>query len=86
MEYNIKNHHELFYTILKSIKIKSEEELDSYVHALIDIDESLVKINSLVDEIIKNEKNTDLIREKLWDIREEFRHIEYHINDAKLSE
>jgi hypothetical protein len=25
-------------------------------------------------------------KDKLWDIREEFRHVEYHLRDGKLTE
>jgi len=87
MEYNTKNNFNAIYNILKERNIIAHENLESYMHALIDIEESFINIYKIyLDEIIKNEENTDFIKEKIWDIREEFRHIQYHINDAKLTE
>ena len=87
MEYNFRNQHELFYVILQDIKYHKQDDLESYVHALLDIEESVNKIfNVLIKEILENEKNKEFIIEKIWEIREEFRHIDYHINDAKLTE
>ena len=39
----------------------------------------------LVPELVGTlDESPDAFKEKLWDIREEFRHIAYHIEDAGL--
>lgn len=87
MEYNTEKLDELLYAILKQMNVKPHDEIDSYIHALGDIKESIAKIYDVyLLEIIENKDNPEVIQEKLWDIREEFRHIEYHMHDAKLME
>ena len=62
------------------------EKADALVHALVDIEESVRKIYvELVPELVGTlDESPDAFKEKLWDIREEFRHIAYHIEDAGL--
>jgi len=62
------------------------EKADALVHALVDIEESVRKIYvELVPELVRTlDEPPDAFKEKLWDIREEFRHIAYHIEDAGL--
>jgi hypothetical protein len=87
MELYFKNKHKEFYTILEGNKYKEKEELESYVHALLDIEESIEKIfNFHIKNIIENGNNPEIIQDNIWDIREEFRHVYYHINDGKLIE
>lgn len=87
MESYFKNKHREFYTILEKSKCKEKEELESYVHALLDIEESIEKIyNVHIKNILENENDTETIQDIIWDIREEFRHIDYHINDAALTD
>jgi len=75
------------YKILQSQQIFKDEELDAYVHALVDINDSIDKIYSnYVNDILINSENKEAIINAIWDIREEFRHISYHIDDAKLTE
>jgi len=75
------------YEKLASVNYFSDKnELERFVHALTDIKESIDKIfNENVEEVC-NAKDMDTIKEKMWDIREDFRHISYHIEDAKLTE
>lgn len=87
MESYFKNHHEEFFSVIKNSNLKKQEELESYVHALLDIEEAMEKIYlQYAKKIIDNKGDADLIQDLLWDIREEFRHIEYHMNDGKLTE
>lgn len=87
MESYFKKHHQEFFSIVKRTNIRKREELESYVHALLDIEESMEKIYDLyAKKIIEIKGETESIQDVLWDIREEFRHIEYHINDGKLTE
>jgi hypothetical protein len=62
------------------------EKADALVHALVDIEESVRKIYvDLVPELVRSlDESPDKFKEKLWDIREEFRHVPYHIEDAGL--
>ena len=66
----------------KNLKIEKKEDL---LYSLIDIEESLKKI---YENILPNLATKDLSEEKfqdlLWDIREEFRHIDYHLHDSGL--
>jgi hypothetical protein len=84
---NFKKKHKELYTILEQKNYREKEELDSYVHALLDIEESIDKIfNVHIKSIIEHGNDSEIIQDKIWDIREEFRHIYYHINDGKLME
>ena len=87
MEYSNLNYSEILHSLLRRMNIKTNEEIDSFIHAIVDIEESFLKIYSIhIKEILDNQSNYDLIQDRLWEIREEFRHIDYHINDAKLTE
>ena len=79
------NQGELFKILLEKTKI-SAEDADRLSHSLTDISESFDKIyNQIIPKII-NETNKELTVELFWDIREQFRHIDYHIKDAELTE
>jgi hypothetical protein len=78
---------ETIYNILQKHKIYSDKDLDAYIHALVDIKESIDKIyNIYLENITNNTESKEKIVDSIWDIREEFRHINYHIEDAKLLE
>lgn len=64
------------------------ERADAIVHALVDIAESMEKLyGTLLPALMAalDEPNARF-KDRLWDIREEFRHVEYHLQDAKLTE
>lgn len=67
------------------IKHKILEEAEAFAYAIVNIKESMDKI---YDEILPKIINADLskfeLQDLIWDIREEFRHIDYHIKDGKL--
>jgi hypothetical protein len=67
-------------------RLGSRESVDALVHALVDIAESIEKVyGKIIPKILDEpEMASELLRERLWEIREEFRHIDYHIHDAKL--
>ena len=58
------------------------------VHALVDIAESMRKVYCalLPDLMASTSEPNDVFEDKMWDIRAEFRHIEYHMRDAKICE
>jgi hypothetical protein len=78
---------ELF-ELMKSRGLLEGEDIETVIHALIDISESVEKIyEELIPNILNaSDAKKDDLKDKLWDVREEFRHIEYHIKDAKLTD
>lgn len=67
--------------IYQTDKVKA----DSIVHALVDIEESLNNIyHKIIPQLFENSLKTTEIQDLLWDIREDFRHVDYHIHDADL--
>ncbi|MBY0578933.1 MAG: hypothetical protein K2P57_07805 [Burkholderiales bacterium] len=72
--------------LLDSIKRagRSQEDSEAWVHALIDIQNSYeVIFNKLLPEVLVRTESSRNEREILWDIREELRHVEYHLNDVE---
>jgi hypothetical protein len=72
--------------ILVSHKILNPDEAEALVYGLSEIAESIDTVYLKIVPQILSEKNHDDLQEKVWDLREEFRHIQYHINDGKLTE
>lgn len=63
---------------------RSQEDCETWVHALVDLQESYVKIfESFLPEALGINDSSRDKREILWDIREELRHIEYHLDDLE---
>lgn len=58
------------------------------MHALVDIAESMEKLYGtlLPALVVALDQSSDEFKDKLWDLREEFRHVEYHLRDAKLTD
>lgn len=87
MEYNDTNNLNDLFDVLQDHQVLAHDELETYIHALVDIKESLEKIyDEYIMNILKNKNKKELVIDNFWDIREEFRHIEYHMKDAKLTE
>jgi hypothetical protein len=64
----------------------NETNADNLSSALADISHSLVKVYSdLLPQLYKTSSRDQAV-ELLWEIKEEFRHIDYHIKDASLCE
>ena len=74
--------------LLISKNVTSREEAEAIVHALVDIAESAENVYcNLIPKVMSEpDASVDLIKERLWDIREEFRHIDYHVHDSRLTE
>jgi hypothetical protein len=63
---------------------RDQENSEAWVHALVDIQESYLRIfENLIPEALNQSVSSREKREVLWDIREEFRHIEYHLKDIE---
>jgi len=74
--------------LLKSKKLMRDDEADAVVHALCDIAESIERVYSeLVPALLASrDADAQLLKERLWDLREEFRHVDYHLHDGRLTE
>jgi hypothetical protein len=72
---------------LTKINSINEEKNEAIVHALVDIKESFEKIYlDIIPKLSVEGISEDQVQDLLWDIREEFRHIDYHIKDTDLLE
>jgi hypothetical protein len=73
--------------ILKTKANFSDEDLESYLYALIDISESISEIYSeIIPSILENKDiDSEKLDDLLVEIQANFKHIQYHIEDGKLS-
>ena len=63
---------------------RDQEDGEAWVHAFVDLEKSYdVIFNKLLPEMLAHTESTRSDQEILWDIREEFRHIEYHLRDVE---
>lgn len=63
---------------------RNQEDSEAWAHALVDIQNSYeIIFNKLLPEVLARTESSRNEREILWDIREELRHIEYHLNDVE---
>lgn len=74
------------YAKLDKAGIFEKEKLDSFIHSLVDIKASIDEIYNVYIPILLKNESGDSLEETIWDIREEFRHISYHIEDANLTD
>lgn len=72
--------------ILALHKVLNPEEAEALVYGLMEIAESVNKIYSQIIPEILSTQNNDALKDKVWDLREEFRHIQYHIDDGRLKD
>ncbi len=74
--------------LLVAEEIASQEDAAAVVYALVEIAESVEMVYGKLLPKILNESNAGQtsIKEQIWDLREEFRHIDYHIHDGRLTE
>ena len=72
------------FEILQSLR--SKEEAEAIAHAMTDIAESIreVYVTLLPGILAGTATGENDSKSLLWDIREAFRHIDYHIHDANL--
>ena len=72
--------------LLKAQGVMSEDQVDTFMHALLDIRESAVEIYDDYLPKLRQQLESDTVdvQETIWDIREACRHIDYHLRDAKL--
>lgn len=72
--------------LIKESQDVEPEKAEAIVHALIDIEESLDTIyNTTLPKLLDdNSLSPSDFQDLMWDIREQMRHIDYHIQDAEL--
>lgn len=80
--------HDEIASLASKLKMALSDDLaaESIAFAILEIAESAEKIYDVLLPELLASQSPDSIREKLWELREEFRHIEYHIQDGKLTE
>ncbi|HEY9720461.1 MAG TPA: hypothetical protein V6D47_00495 [Oscillatoriaceae cyanobacterium] len=78
---------ELLWVLAKTLKLEQERS-EAIAHALVDIQDSVQTIyGTLIPKLLASRSlPTADVLDVLWTIREEFRHVEYHIQDAGLLE
>ena len=59
------------------------EEIESIAHALVDIAESTVKIYEHLLPKLMQAVSQEETQNLIWEIRDEMRHIDYHIHDVE---
>jgi hypothetical protein len=66
----------------------SQEQAEGGVHALVDIAESMFEIYDVILPCLTSQpssgKSTLDLKDTLWELREELRHIDYHVHDSGL--
>ena len=74
------------YELLVIKNIKKAKQAEAWCSALRDIKESVDNIYlKIIPEILEHQdSDTDTLIDRVWDIREDFRHIQYHIDDGNL--
>ncbi len=75
--------------ILGKHNLLSSEQRASTLYALSEIAESMEKIFlQMIPRLASMgaESDVDAVKDALWDIREEFRHVQYHIDDGQLKD
>lgn len=77
---------EKLFHLLVTRQVLTKEEAEAAVYALLDIAGSVEKVyREVVPKILSNpDAPIEELQELVWDIREEFRHVDYHIHDGGL--
>jgi hypothetical protein len=79
-----KNYEKLFKKILEK-KFYSNNDSEALVYSLMEIEKSInIVYEKILPILLEKNMTKEAFLEMLWDIREEFRHIDYHIKDGKL--
>ena len=78
---------ENIYHLLLKKKIMSKKKAEAWCYDLSEINRSIEVIkNKFIPALLENQDQEEKFQDLLWDIREEFRHLQYHIDDGKLTE
>ena len=86
MENNNVQFYNKLYKFLIMNEIMPENKADTWVHALLDINESFDEVyKNLLPKFMSEQKKKEEIKNLIREIHEQFRHIQYHLNDAQLT-
>lgn len=74
------------FRLLVERQVLTKEEAEAAVYALLDIAGSVEKVyGELLPKIMSNpDAPIEELKDLIWYIREEFRHIDYHIRDGRI--
>ena len=68
-----------------SLEILKTNKAEALIYGLQEIKDSIEIIyNEILPKLFDDKLNKEQLLELLWDLREEFRHIDYHIKDAEI--
>lgn len=80
-----KNDYDLLYKKIVSYDLLSDDKAESLIYALQEIKNSIDLIyEEILPKLVKEKTNKEKYLNLLWDVREEFRHIDYHIKDSEI--
>jgi hypothetical protein len=72
--------------LLIESNVLSQDETEKLLYGLSEIADSFLQVyERIIPEILEQEEKKN-IKDKLWDLREEFRHIQYHLDDGNFLE
>jgi K+/H+ antiporter YhaU regulatory subunit KhtT len=63
---------------------EKENQADTLANGLIDIEDSLIKINQQIPKLYLNDLTNEEVDDLILELGEELRHILYHINDTRV--
>ena len=66
------------------LSTKEENQADTLANALIDIEDTLKKINVHITKLYLNDLKSEETDDLILELGEELRHILYHINDTSV--
>ncbi len=80
-----KHDYEYLHKKILSSNLLNANKTEALVYGLQEIKNSIDLIyDKIIPELINENLNKDQILNLLWEIREECRHIDYHIKDSEL--
>lgn len=69
--------------VVSQLNSEGREESTTLAHAFMDLEESFIRfLDQLLPNLFKAESDEE-VREALWQLGQEFRHILYHIRDPE---
>ena len=86
VDFAANGHSSLLEALIKR-DIHPQEQAEAFVYGLLHVAESIQKIYcKLIPELLDNDKlSSEEMLDRIHDIRSEFDHIYYHMEDGKLS-
>jgi len=75
------------YDLLMRRQFKSSEEVEKFVYGLLHVAESIDKIyGELIPRVLSDpDAPSEVLEDRIFDLRSEFDHVDYHIRDGRLT-